>query len=50
MNAVHEADVELDQLDDGDVLLPPDLNSHACQVVVRVHDRVHEGVQDQDDG
>lgn len=49
LEGVHHDGDELDHLERGQVLLPPqvllELRSHCGEQVVRVHDDVHEGVQ-----
>lgn len=50
VDGVDQQDHELGQLDQGDVLLPPEAGLHAGvlrrQEVVEVHDHVHEGVEE----
>lgn len=54
LEGVHHHKDELDHLQHGEVLLPPevalDLGSHRCQHVVGVHDDVDEGVQEAEEG
>lgn len=50
---IAEHDCELDELDPGDVLLPPEvfaiLGSHGGKHVVEIHEDVHKRVQETDD-